>query len=72
MATGHRYIGQGVFHDVAEMIRLFQDYLYNPGQFDSVKDLRSNESQFISVASQQLDTCSVTDLLKRIEAFPAT
>jgi hypothetical protein len=32
----------------------------------------SNYSDFISVAGQQLDPRSFTDLLKRIEAFPAT
>jgi hypothetical protein len=29
-------------YDVAEMIKLFQDDLYNPCQFDSVKGLYSN------------------------------
>jgi hypothetical protein len=58
--------------DVAEMFRLFQDYFNNRCQFDSVKDLYSNYPQFISVAGQQLDTCSFTDLVKRIEALPAT
>jgi hypothetical protein len=29
-------------HNVAEMIRLFQDYLYNRRHFDSVKDRYSN------------------------------
>jgi hypothetical protein len=37
--------------DVTEMIRLSQDYLYNPGQFDSVKDRYSSYPQFISVAA---------------------
>jgi hypothetical protein len=58
--------------DEAEMIRPLQDYLYHLRHFDSVKDLYSNYPQFISVAGQQLDTCSFTDLVKRIEAFPAT
>jgi hypothetical protein len=58
--------------NVAEMIMLFQDYLYNLRQFDSVKDLYSNDQQFISVDGQQFDTRSFIDLLKRIEAFPAT
>jgi hypothetical protein len=58
--------------DVAEMTRLFQDYLCNPRQFDSVKDLYSEYPHFISVADQQLDTCSFPDLLKRIEVFPET
>jgi hypothetical protein len=60
------------FYDVAEMMRLLQDYLYNPRQFDSVKDVYSNCLQFISVAGQQLDTCSFADFVKRIEALPAT
>jgi hypothetical protein len=37
-------------YNVAEMIILFQDYLYNPRQFDSVKDPYSNDPQFMSVA----------------------
>jgi hypothetical protein len=49
-------------YDVAEMIRLLQDYLYNPRQFDSVKDLYSNCPQFMSIAGQQLDTRSLIDL----------
>jgi hypothetical protein len=59
-------------YNAAEMIMLFHDWLYNPRQFDSVKNRCSNCPQLISVAGQQLDTRSFTDLLKRIEAFPAT
>jgi hypothetical protein len=59
-------------YDVAETTMLFQHYSYNPRQFDPVKDLYSNYPQFISVAGQQLDTCSFTYLVKRIKAFPAT
>jgi hypothetical protein len=59
-------------YDSAEMIRVFQDCFSNPRQFDSVKDLYSNYPHFISVAGQQLDARSFTDLLKRIKAFPAT
>jgi hypothetical protein len=58
--------------NAAEMTMFFQDYLYNPRQFDSVKDTYSDYPQFISVACQQLDARSLTDLLERIEAFPAT
>jgi hypothetical protein len=47
-------------HDAAEMIGLFQNYLDNPRQFDSMKDLHSNCPHFISVAGQQLDICSFT------------
>jgi hypothetical protein len=60
------------FYDVAEITRLFQDYLYNPRQFDSMKDLCSNSRQFISFADQQLDIRSFTDPVKRIKAFFAT
>jgi hypothetical protein len=59
-------------YDFAETIRLFQDYLYIRRQLDSVKDLHSNYPQIISVTNQQLDIRSFTDLLKRIEEFPAT
>jgi hypothetical protein len=57
---------------VAETLMLFQEYLCSLRQFDSVKDLYSNYQQFISFAGQQLDTRSFTDLVKRVEAFPAT
>jgi hypothetical protein len=56
---------------MTEMATLFQDHLYDPCQVNSVKDPYSNYPQFISVASQQLDIPSYTDLLKRIEAFTA-
>jgi hypothetical protein len=59
-------------YDVAELIKLFQDYSYNPGQFASMKDLYSNYPQFSSIAGRQLDTRSFADLVKIIEAFPAT
>jgi hypothetical protein len=59
-------------YNVDEMVMSFQDYLSNPCQFDSAKDLSSNYSQLISVAGQQLNTLSFTDLVKRIEAFPTT
>jgi hypothetical protein len=59
-------------YNVAGMTELFQDYLYNPHQFDSVKDLYSNYPQISSVARQQLDTRLFADLLKRVEGFPAT
>jgi hypothetical protein len=59
-------------YDIAEMIRLLYGYLSNMRHLGSVKNLYSNYPQCISVSSQQLDTRSFTDLLKRIEAFPAT
>jgi hypothetical protein len=54
------------------MISLFQDYLDNPRQFHSVKDLCTNWPRRVSIASQQHDTDSFVDLVKRIKAFPAT
>jgi hypothetical protein len=39
-------------YNVTEMIGLFQDYLYHPRQFDSVKDRYSNDPQLVSVAGQ--------------------
>jgi hypothetical protein len=65
-------LGKVLFYDVAEMTRLFQDYLYNLRQFGPVKDRYPNNLHFISVAGQQLDTRSFTDLAKRTEALPAT
>jgi hypothetical protein len=59
-------------YDFAELIRLSQDYGCNPRHIGSVKDLYSNYPPIISVGGQQLDTRSFTDLVKRIEAFPAT
>jgi hypothetical protein len=44
-------------YNVAETVMLFQDYFYNPRQFDSVKDLYSSYRCFISVAGLQLDIC---------------
>jgi hypothetical protein len=35
--------------DAIEIIRFFEDYLYNPRQFDSVKDLSSNHPWFVSI-----------------------
>jgi hypothetical protein len=61
------------FHcDAAHIISLFQDYLDNPRQFHSVKDLCTNWPRRVSMAGQQHDTDSFVDLVKRIEAFPAT
>jgi hypothetical protein len=39
-------------YNVVEMIMLFQDYLYNPRELDSVKDLYLNCPQFMSVAGE--------------------
>jgi hypothetical protein len=61
------------FHnDAAQMIGLFQDYLDNPRQFHSVKDLYTNRPRRVSIVSQKHRTDSFVDLAKRIEAFPAT
>jgi hypothetical protein len=58
--------------DVPQMISLFQNYLDNPRQFHSVKDLCTNWPRRVSIASRQPDTDSFVDLVKRTEAFPAT
>jgi hypothetical protein len=58
-------------YDVAQMISFCQDYLDNPRQFHSVKDLCTNWPRRISIAGQQHDIVSFVDLVKRIEAFPA-
>jgi hypothetical protein len=54
------------------MINLFQDYLDNPQQFHAVKDLCTNWLRWVSITGQHHDTDSFVDLVKRIEAFPAT
>jgi hypothetical protein len=59
-------------YDVAQMINLFQDYLDNPHQFHSVEDLCTNWPRRVSMAGQQHDTDSFVDLVKRLEALPAT
>jgi hypothetical protein len=58
--------------DAAQMISLVQDYLDNPHQFHSVKDLCTYWPRRVSIAGQQHDPDSFVDLVKRIEAFPAT
>jgi hypothetical protein len=46
-----------VFHyDVAQMISLFQDYLDNPRQFGSMKDLSAQFPRRVSITSQQQET----------------
>jgi hypothetical protein len=65
-------LSKAFHYDVAQMICLFQDYLDNPRQFHSVKDLCTNWPRRVSMAGQQQDTDSFVDLVKRIEAFPAT
>jgi hypothetical protein len=72
VAAGGQRLVKAFSYDVAEMARLFQDYWYNPHHFNSAKDLYSDHPQFVSVAGQQLDPCSFSDLVKSIEAFPAT
>jgi hypothetical protein len=59
-------------HKVAQMISLFQDYLDNPRQFHSVKDLYTNWPRRVFITGEQHDIDSFVDLVKRIEAFPAT
>jgi hypothetical protein len=60
------------YYDVAQMISLFQDYLDNPRQFHSVKGLCTSWPRRVSIAGQQHDTDSFVNLVKGIEAFPAT
>jgi hypothetical protein len=54
------------------MTSLFQDYFDNLRQFDSVKDLCTNWPRRVSIAGKQPETDSFFDLVKRIEALPAT
>jgi hypothetical protein len=65
-------LSKAFHYDVAHMIRLFQDYLDNPRQFHSVKDLCTNWPRRVSIAGQQHNINSFVDLVKRIKAFPAT
>jgi hypothetical protein len=65
-------LSKAFHYDIAQMIGLFQDYLNNPRQFHSVKDLCTNWPRRVSIADQQHDTDSFVDLVKRIEAFPGT
>jgi hypothetical protein len=52
------------YYDVAQMISLFQDYLDNPRQFHSVKDLCTYWPWRVSIAGHQHDTDSGVDLVK--------
>jgi hypothetical protein len=65
-------LSKALHYNVAQMISLFQDYLDNPRQFHSVKDLCTNWLRRVSIAGQQHDTDSFVDIVKRIEAFPET
>jgi hypothetical protein len=65
-------LSKAFHHDVAQMISLFQDYLDNPRQFHSVKGLCTYWPRRVSRAGGQDDVNSFVDLVKRIEAFPAT
>jgi hypothetical protein len=65
-------LSKAFHYDVVQMISLFQDYLDNPRQLHSVKNLCTNWPQQISITGQQHDTDSFVDLVKRIETFPAT
>jgi hypothetical protein len=70
--AGNRCIARAFSCDVAEMISLFQDHLDNPRWLGSLKDLSSNYQRSVSVVSQQLDTCSFVDFMKRQKGFHAT
>jgi hypothetical protein len=65
-------LSKAFHYDVAQIISFFQDYLDNPRQFHSVKNLYTNWPGRVYIAGQQHDTDSFVDLVKRIEAFPAT
>jgi hypothetical protein len=65
-------LSKAFHYDVTQMISLFQDYLDNPRLFHSVKDLCIYWPRRVSIAGQQHDTDSFVDLVKRIEALPAT
>jgi hypothetical protein len=69
---GRVTLSQAFYYGVAQMICLFQDHSDNRRQFHSVKDLCTNWPRRVSIARQQHDTDSCIDLVKRIEAFPAT
>jgi hypothetical protein len=71
VAAGIDTMAKVFSYDVAGIVSLFQNFLYTPYQLDPLQDLYSNYPQFISAAGQQLDNHSFTDLVKRIEAFPA-
>jgi hypothetical protein len=51
-------LSKAFHYDVAQMNSLFQDYLDNPRQFHSVKDLCTNWPRPVSIAGQQHDTDS--------------
>jgi hypothetical protein len=65
-------LSKAIYYGLARMIDPFQSYLDNPCQFHSVKDLCTNWPRLVSMAGSQHDTDSFLDLVKRIEAFPAT
>jgi hypothetical protein len=65
-------LSKAFHYDVAQMISVFQDHLDNPRQFHSVKDLFTNWPRRVSIAGQQHGIDSFVDLVRRIEAFPAT
>jgi hypothetical protein len=63
-------LAKAFFDDVAEVTRRFRDDLYNPRQFDSIKDFCSNCQRFVFVAGQQFDTRSFTNVMKKPKLFP--
>jgi hypothetical protein len=65
-------LAKAFHYDVAQMISLFQDHLDSQRQFHSVKNLCTNWPRRVSISSQQHDTDSFVDLVKRIEDVPAT
>jgi hypothetical protein len=65
-------LSKALHYDVAQITSLFQDYLDNPCWFHSVKELCTNWHRRVSMSGRQRDTDSFVDLVKRIEALPAT
>jgi hypothetical protein len=43
-------LSKAFYYGIAQMINLFQDYLDNPRQFHSVKDLCANWPRRVSIA----------------------
>jgi hypothetical protein len=58
-------LSKAFHYDVAQMISLFQDYLDNPRQFHSVKNLCTYWPRQVSIAGQQHDTDSFVDETNR-------
>jgi hypothetical protein len=58
--------------DVAQVTNLFQNYQDHPRQFGLMTGFCANYLRSVSIAGRQLNTGPFADLVKRIEALPAT